>query len=191
MEENYSLILTKMIEERRLRKEIVIPKGVQVTIGNKSVTIKKDKNEIKKELFYPTIDLKVEGDKVVLIPKRFTKREKKIINTFKAHLLNMFRGVEEPYVYIVKICASHFPMTVTVEGKNLVVKNFLGEKVSRKTTFGDGVDVKIEGDTITITSVDRELAGQTAAKFELCTRITNKDRRVFQDGLWIVQKGKR
>ncbi len=169
----------------------MIPQDVNVTVGEEMVTIKKGNNEITKKLFYPTIELKKEGDKVVLIPKKFTKREKKIINTFKAHLLNMFRGVQEPYVYKVKICASHFPMTVTIEGKTLVVKNFLGEKVPRKTTFGNGVDVKIDGDSITITSVDRELAGQTAAKFELCTRITNKDRRVFQDGLWIVEKGRR
>ena len=176
-----------MIEERRLRKEIAIPQGVDVELGE-IVTVKKKNQEVKKRMFYPTVQLTKDGDKIVIQPKRFTKREKTIINTFRSHLLNMFRGVQEPYVYKIKICASHFPMTVTVEGKRLVVKNFLGEKIPRKADIVENVDVKIEGDTITVSSADRELAGQTAANFEQCTRITNRDRRVFQDGLWITQK---
>jgi len=179
-----------MIEERRLRKEIEIPEGVHVELGEQ-FTVKKGHFEIKKKLFYPTIEVKKEGEKIVITPKKFTKREKKIINTFKSHLLNMFKGVQEPYVYKMKICSSHFPMGVAIEGKTLVVKNYLGEKVPRKTQIPENVDVKIEGDNITITSPDREIAGMTATRFEQCTRITNRDRRVFQDGIWLVEKGKR
>lgn len=179
-----------MIEERRLKKELVIPQGIEVTLGEQ-VTIKKGKVEITKKLFYPTLELKKEGDKLIIAPKKFTKREKRIINTFKSHLLNMIKGVQEPYVYKMKICASHFPMAVTIEGKKLVVKNYLGEKVPRKADIPEGADVKIEEDNIIITSADREIAGMTATRFEQCTRITNRDRRVFQDGIWLVEKGKR
>jgi large subunit ribosomal protein L6 len=179
-----------MIEARRLKKEIIIPSGIDVNLGE-MITIKKGKNVISKKLCYPTIEVKKEGEKIVLSPKLFTKKEKKIINTFRAHLKSMIQGVEEPYKYTVKICAGHFPMNVTIEGKNIVVKNFLGEKVPRKTEIVDNVDVKIEGDTLTITSPDKEAAGQTAANCERCTRITNRDRRVFQDGLWIIKKAER
>jgi large subunit ribosomal protein L6 len=179
-----------MIEERRLRKEIGIPEGINVELGNQTI-VKKGHFEIKKKLFYPTVDVKKEGGKIIITPKKFTKREKKIINTFRSHLLNMFKGVEEPYVYKMKICSSHFPMSVGIEGKTLVVKNYLGEKVPRKTQIPENVDVKIEGDNITITSPDREAAGLTATRFEQCTRITNRDRRVFQDGIWLVEKGRR
>ncbi len=179
-----------MIEARRLRKEIEIPKGIEVTLGE-IITIKKGKNVISKKLCYPTLEIKKEENKIIIIPKGFTKKEKKIINTFRSHLKWMLKGVEEPYVYQVKICASHFPMNVAVEGKKIVVKNFLGEKVPRKTNIEENVDVKLEGDTITITSPDKEAAGQTAANCERCTRITNRDRRVFQDGLWITKKAER
>ncbi|MBI5797561.1 50S ribosomal protein L6 [Candidatus Woesearchaeota archaeon] len=177
-----------MIEEKRLRKEIIIPQGVEVELAE-NFTVKKNKNEISKRLFHPTVELKKEEGKIVIHPKRFTKREKKIINTFRSHIRNMFKGVQEPYEYKLKICASHFPMTVTVEGKNLIVKNFLGEKVPRTAVILPNAEVKIEGDVILITSPDKEIAGQTAANFEQCTRITNKDRRIFQDGIWIIKKG--
>src|SRR3989338_8051157 len=105
-----------MIEARRLRKEIQIPKGVEVTLGEKLI-VKKGKYVI-------------------------SKKEKKIINTFKSHLKWMLEGVEEPFVYQVKICSSHFPMNVIIEGKKIIVKNFLGEKVPRKTEIVENVEVK-------------------------------------------------
>ena len=178
-----------MIEARRLRKEITIPTGVDVEMGD-VVTVKHKNFQVKKKLSYPTLNLSKKENKIIIEPKLFSKREKRIINTFKSHILNMIKGVQEPYEYKVKICASHFPMTVTIEGKKLVVKNFLGEKVPRKADILENADVKIEGDLITITSPDKETAGQVAGNFEKCTRITNRDRRVFQDGLWITKKSR-
>ena len=176
-----------MIEERRLRKEITIPAGIEVHV-DEIVTVKKNTLEVKKKLSYPTVKLSKKDNKIIIEPKRFTKREKKIINTFKSHIANMIKGVEEPYEYQLKVCSSHFPMSVTIEGKKLVVKNFLGEKVPRKADILENTEVKIDGDVITIHSPDKEIAGQTAANFEQCTRITNKDRRIFQDGVYIIKK---
>ena len=80
-------------------------------------------------------------------------------------------------------------MNVSIEKGNIVVKNFLGEKVARTARILEGSEVKINGDEITITSANKETAGQTASNIEQCTRVTNKDRRVFQDGIYITQKG--
>jgi len=177
-----------MIEAYKLRKTVEIPEGVEVNLVDKVVHVKKGSLEVKRELYFPTVEIKKEGNEIVLEPKRFTKKEKKIINTYKVHILNMVLGVQEPYSYKVKICSSHFPMTVTVKGKELEVKNFLGEKVPRKAVILEDVDVKVEGDVIVITSPNKEAAGQTAGNFEKTTRITNRDRRIFQDGLWIIEK---
>ncbi|MBT3324343.1 50S ribosomal protein L6 [archaeon] len=177
-----------MIEAYKLRKVVEVPEGVEVNIVDREIQVKKGSLEVKRVLYFPTVEIKKEGNNIVLEPKRFTKKEKKIINTYKVHILNMVIGVQEPYTYKVKICASHFPMTVKVKGKKLEIKNFLGEKVPRIADIVNDVDVKIEGDEIIITSANKEAAGQTAGNFEKATRITNRDRRIFQDGLWIIQK---
>jgi large subunit ribosomal protein L6 len=177
-----------MIPESRLIREIPIPEGVQVEAGAE-FTVKGPGGELKRDLSNPTIELKVEGGNVIIKPKKFTKRQKCIINTTSAHIRNMIKGVQEPFVYELKICSSHFPMTVNVEGNNVVIKNLFGEKIPRKAKILPNVKVEINSDLITVTSPNKESAGQTAVNIEKSTTITNRDRRVFQDGIWITNKG--
>ena len=84
----------------------------------------------------------------------------------------------------------HFPMSVSIQGDYLVIKNFLGERKERKAKILPQVNVKIEKNIITVESSDKEKAGQTAANIERATRIRKRDRRIFQDGIWLVQKSK-
>jgi large subunit ribosomal protein L6 len=118
------------------------------------------------------------------------KRERKFVMATKAHIENMKEGVQKKFVYKLQICFVHFPMNVSVDKTNhvLVINNFLGEKKERRAKILPNTDVKIEGDTVTVESPDIEAAGQTAANMEVTTHIRNRDRRVFQDGIWITEK---
>ena len=48
--------------------------------------------------------------------------------------------------------------------------------------------VNVKGTDIIVEGVDIEKVGQAAGKIEQLCRITNKDRRIFQDGIYIVEK---
>ena len=67
-------------------------------------------------------------------------------------------------------------------------KNFLGEKSPRTLTLKKNVSIKIEGDLIAIESPNKELAGQMASDIELLTAKANRDLRVFQDGIYMIEK---
>ncbi len=178
-----------MIAEKKLKHEIPLPEGVKADLTeDRLLTIEGPNGKVSKLFNHPCVQVKVEGNLVKITPKKFTKNEKVLVNTFRAHIRNMIKGAQGQYVYKMKVCSSHFPMTVSLEGSTLIVKNLFGEKVPRKAKILKGAKVTIEGDIITIQSPDKEIAGQTAANIEQCTRITNRDRRVFADGIWITEK---
>ena len=179
------LTVTKMKQD--IEEKIEIPDGIQVT-GNQELTIKGPKGELKRDFNFPRIQITIAGKEIIISAKKSTKREKKMIYTYAAHLKNMFKGVQEPWVYKLKICASHFPMNVSMSGRDFIVKNFLGEKIPRKFTVKEGVTIKVDGKDVTVESIDKELAGNTASEIELITVIRGRDLRVFQDGIYITEK---
>lgn len=179
----------KKIQKKQLLYEIIIPNGIEVTL-NDSVDIKGPKGEVKRKLGTFGIIIEKKGDSMFISSKKSTKREKKIICSIRAHIKNMIAGVQEPFVYKMQICSVHFPMTVTLDKQNnlLKIKNFFGETKERTARIVDGANVRIEGDKIEVESCDIEKAGQTVANIESSTRVRNKDRRIFQDGIFIVSK---
>ena len=172
-----------------LREEIEIPNGITAGIEENVLIIKKDNNELKREL-NPLIEIKIEGNKIILEAKKSTKREKRVFGTFAAHIKNIIKGLNEKFKYRLQAVSVHFPMTLAIdkEKNELVVKNFLGEKTDRRIKLVNGADVKINRDIIEIESADKELAGQCSANIEKGTKTRNKDRRVFQDGIYIIEK---
>jgi large subunit ribosomal protein L6 len=48
--------------------------------------------------------------------------------------------------------------------------------------------VKVQGDEVIITGVNKEDVGQTMANLEQATKIKGRDPRVFQDGIYLVAK---
>ena len=48
---------------------------------------------------------------------------------------------------------------------------------------------KIGNDEVVLTGIDRELVGTSAANIEHATHIRDRDPRVFQDGIYMVQRG--
>jgi len=75
-----------------------------------------------------------------------------------------------------------------IDSGRLLINNFLGEKNPRVAVILPNVDVQLKGAKITVTSADKDAAGQTAANIEKATKIRNRDRRIFQDGIYIVER---
>lgn len=172
-----------------ITEKIVIPEKVTVEIVGPVIKAKGPKGENEKTFAHPQIKVSKEEDKTIIVAcKKPTKREKTMLYSFAAHIKNLLEGVNSGFTYKVKICSSHFPMSVSVEKDEVVIKNFFGEKIPRKSKIMLGVDVKVEGSMITVQGVDKEKTSITAACIEQATRITTRDRRIFQDGCYLVEK---
>ncbi len=174
--------------KKDIEKIIEIPKGIEVGLNGGNIVVKSGEKETKRRIDLPNIEVKVEKDKIKISAKKATKRESKIIGTINAHINNMIKGMGDEFVYKMEICNVHFPMNVKVEGNKLIIKTFLGEKVDREAKILRDVKVEVKGKEITLSSFDREAAGQTAANIEKATKVTGRDRRIFQDGIFITEK---
>ncbi len=173
---------------KELFVEIDIPEGVNVSLSGNEFEVSGKEGSIKRSFNMGRLEFKISQSKIIIGNKFSTKTEKRMMNTIASHLKNMISGVQEKWEYELKVCYGHFPFTVKQNGKEIIIKNFLGEKVERKVNPVDGVDVSIEKDIIKLRSTDKEKAGQYAANFEFATKIKGRDKRIFQDGVYIIKK---
>jgi len=174
----------------QLKDKISIPSNVEVDITKLYVNIKGPKGETKKNVYHPSVKIEKDEKNILLTTDKSTKKEKRILNTLKAHIKNLIKGVLNGFEYELKICSGHFPMSVSVEKNDLVIKNFFGEKIPRKAKILPGVNVKVSGDKVTVSGCSKEDVGQTCSNIEQSTRRTSFDRRRFQDGIWITKKSR-
>jgi len=89
-----------------------------------------------------------------------------------------------------KIVFSHFPITVKVEEKQVLIENFQGERAPRRTNIWGETKVVPKGDDVIITGHVLTDVSQTAAEIENGSRVKNKDHRVFLDGIYKFEKKK-
>jgi large subunit ribosomal protein L6 len=177
--------------KKKIYQEIKIPEGVEATLERNLLKIKGPQGENFREFRVGKINFEKKENKIILGYEKATKKEKKIINTFAAHIRNMINGVQNKFEYKLKICFNHFPFTAEKKDDKVIIKNFLGEKIPREMNIPKGVDIEINQQDIIVTSLDKELAGQAASNFEMATKVRNRDRRVFQDGIFITSKAGR
>ncbi len=179
------------MEKKTYSTQLEIPAGVNADVVNNTIKVKGSKGNLERTFVNPRVIISKEGNDIIFSLKKeikFSQRDKMAMNTYMAHLRNMFSGVEKGYTAKLKICSGHFPMNVSIDGNTFIIKNFLGEKVPRKVGIIDGVKVKVEGDIVVVNGLDKDKVGQAAASIEQLTRITNRDRRIFQDGCYITSK---
>ena len=177
--------------KKDLIREIEIPEGVNVSINGSEVKISGNGKELVRSFSLPKIELKIEEKKILLSSKAATRRESALIGTVWAHIKNMIKGVGEDFEYKLEIANVHFPMNVKAEGDKVIIKSFLGETVERSARIMPESKVEIKGSQIIVTSHNLEAAGQTAGNLEKATRLTGRDRRIFQDGIFITEKPRR
>jgi large subunit ribosomal protein L6 len=177
-----------MSKEAVYEKRIEIPAEVTVTVEDKTVSVTGPKGTLAKSFPEPQTSIAIEGNELVATTWINRKRTRALVGTIVAHTRNMIIGVQHGYIYEMKIVYSHFPITVEVHGEEVFIKNFIGERGTRKARLIGDVEVKTTEDDVIISGIDIEHVSQSAANIQLATKIRDKDRRVFLDGIYVIRK---
>jgi len=171
------------------RTELTIPDDVSAELDHLDLTVEGPNGSVTRRLWYPDVSVSVEDGSVVIeAPEESDAKTRATVGTFESHIRNMFHGVTEGWTYEMEVFYAHFPMQVEVQGEEVVIENFLGERAPRRTPIRGDTQVEVDGEELTLSGSDKEAVGQTAADIEQLTRVSDKDNRVFQDGVYITQK---
>jgi large subunit ribosomal protein L6 len=169
-------------------RKVSIPPGVKVEIAGAVLKVKGPKGQLERSVRFPQITTSIDGQELMFSTSSERKNVNAMVGTFAAHAANMVKGVTTGFEYRMKVVYSHFPIQLKLQAGKLEINNFLGEKKARYATIVNGVTIKIGNDEILLTGIDKELLGTTFANIEHATKIRNRDPRVFQDGIYIVER---
>jgi large subunit ribosomal protein L6 len=172
-----------------VEKSVEAPEGVTLDLKGMKVTVTGPRGTLTRDFNGEPVQLALSKDKMKFSVAFPRKRELAMLGTIAAHVKNMITGVTEGYTYKLTIVYSHFPITVDIQGKDVIIKNLYGQRDPRKAKiFGDDVKVKVDGDEIIITGINKEHVGQTSANIQEICKLRgkfHKDPRRFMDGIWL------
>lgn len=173
---------------KEIARTIKIPEGVSVSLSQDLFTARGPKGTVERRFWYPGIKIEAREGEIVVDADSPRKEQKAMVGTFTSHINNLIIGVNEGFECKLKIVYAHFPMQVKAEGKTLIIGNFLGEKKPRVAKILGETKVKVSGNDVVVSGINKEDVGQTAANIEQKSKIKRFDPRTFQDGIYIVQK---
>lgn len=196
MEESRRTIVSKLsiiVGDVVYFQKVSIPEKVSVDVSGMIVKVSGEKGNLERnfsEQLRGTAIKFEKSDKELKVSSENEEREiRSLIGTIRGHIKNMIDGVTSGFTYKLKIVYSHFPVTVKTEKDKVLIQNFLGERTPRVAKILGNTQVKIEGQEVFVTGSDLEKVSQTAANIEQACRIVGYDKKIFQDGIYIVSKG--
>jgi large subunit ribosomal protein L6 len=183
-----------MVKMMKFEESIEAEKGVEFSVKDKVVTVKGPKGTVSQD-FSHAKRLHIEYDKATKKINIFidfpTNKEAALARTIINLIKNMQLGVLHQYTYKMKLIHAHFPITVEPPKKGsteILIKSFIGERSPRKTYAVGDVKITANKEEVIIVGCSSMDVGQTAANIQKCARVTDKDKRIFQDGVFVYEK---
>ena len=141
------------------RKILPMPKGVTLSQKPGSVSVKGPKGELTKTV--PAgITIKTESDKIQVLRADDSRENRSKHGLVRAHLANMVKGVTDGWTRELEINGVGYRAEVTGDAMTMA----LGYSHPIVFKLPKGVSAKVEKNRIMLSSADRDLVGQTAAK---------------------------
>ena len=175
------------------KKEIIYTvkclEDVEVILDKNKLTFKGAKGEVSRDFTNYKLKLELKNKDIILTGKIESKPTRAILMTSIAHIKNMILSAKYGWKYEMQVSYSHFPMTVEKTDKEILIKNFLGEKFPRRAKIAGKTQVAIKGQSIILSGVNLEEVSQTTANLQQITKVRGRDIRRFTDGIYLIKHG--
>jgi large subunit ribosomal protein L6 len=169
-------------------KTIEVPDDVAASIEGRKVTVKSAKGMLTRDFSSAPISMELKNKIIRVWAEWPSKKEAALVNTISSHVQNMITGVRKGFTYKIKIVFSHFPISVKVKDKIILIENFTGERNPRKAKIMGDCQVKVQSEDVSVQGINLEDVSQTAANIEQATKVKRKDPRIFLDGLYVYER---
>jgi large subunit ribosomal protein L6 len=143
------------------KKEITLPKGVEVRQDANTVVVKGPKGSMTTPIV-PGIEVSIENNVVKFERKNEENKTRAFHGLMRALVANNVKGVSEGFKKELDIVGVGY--RAEVKGKEVVFQ--LGYSHPVRFAIPEGIDITVDAKTghITITGIDRQKVGQTAAE---------------------------
>jgi len=168
---------------KKVFEEVVeLPAGVTLVVDGSIMAVSGNGKNPKAKFNNRSVSVKITDGKVMFKTiGKSTRPKVASAGAAVAHLYNLLKSLKQ-------VLYAHFPVSIEITGKNVLIKNFLGEKVPRKAKIVGDTKIEVKGPDIFVTGPDIYSVGQTTQNLITATKITGKDRRVFQDGIYPIEE---
>ncbi|MFB6471090.1 MAG: 50S ribosomal protein L6 [Vulcanisaeta sp. AZ3] len=157
-------------------EEVEVPENVEVRVEGSRVVVKGPLGSLERDFGNLPIIIRSLGKSIIIESYFAGRREKAVVGVVAGQIKNLIIGVTRGWRYKLKIVFSHFPMSVKVQGNQLVIENFMGRRSKITLEIPKGLKVSTTKDDIIVEGIDRELVSQFAARVEEATTLRGDER---------------
>jgi large subunit ribosomal protein L6 len=145
----------------RVGKQLIeMPQGVEAKVEDNTLVVKGPKGELKQEL-HPLVKFEIKDNILTTkVENEKNKSQRALWGLFASLAKNMVIGVTEGFTKKLEINGVGYKAAVS--GKKLILN--VGYSHPVEYDIIDGVDITVEGNVVTISGIDKQLIGETAAQ---------------------------
>ncbi|MFH1597482.1 MAG: 50S ribosomal protein L6 [Patescibacteria group bacterium] len=142
------------------KQPITITEGVTVKIAEDKMSVKGPKGELSLDL-HPLVKIEAKDKQIILsVKKPQDKQSRSLWGTYRALIANQIVGVTEGFTKKLEINGVGY--RVALAGKKMTLEVGFSHSVEYK--LPEGIEGKVEKNTISISGIDKALVGQVAAE---------------------------
>ena len=141
------------------KQPIPIPQGVEVKIDFPLLTVNGPKGELKRNI-HPKVQINQNADSLSVSVGDHSKESQALYGLCRVLVNNMVTGVSQGFEKVLEIVGVGY--RVELKGRTAVFN--LGYSNPVQFDLPDGIDMKVDRLKITLSGIDKEMLGETAAR---------------------------